>query len=215
MGKSKYYVVWKGVQPGIYDNWETCKAQTLGFAEAKYKSFDSLADAQAALKNGWEAYFSISPKAPPPNTPLPVAALPAATRRPILPSISVDAACSGNPGVVEYQGVDTATKQRLFYYKLPQGTNNIGEFLAIVHALAMLQKSGQLRLPIYSDSQNAIAWVKAKQPKTTLERNTHTQLAFEMLDRAVAWLQNNTFKNPVLKWQTDTWGENPADFGRK
>jgi len=60
----------------------------------------------------------------------------------IIPSISVDAACAGNPGILEYQGVNTATKEVLFKRgPFPVGTVNLGEFLAIVHGLSYLKNS--------------------------------------------------------------------------
>ena len=45
---------------------------------------------------------------------------------------AVDAACSGNPGPMEYRGIDLATGAEIFHFGPVHGTNNIGEFLAIV-----------------------------------------------------------------------------------
>jgi ribonuclease HI len=130
-------------------------------------------------------------------------------------SISVDAACSGNPGPMEYRGVITATKQEIFRIgPFPMGTNNIGEFLALVHGIALLKKQGS-NMPIYSDSVNALGWVKKKAAKTKLPRSEKTEQLFQLLDRAEEWLRNNTYTNPLLKWETEVWGEIPADFGRK
>ena len=72
---------------------------------------------------------------------------------------AVDAACSGNPGPMEYQAIDLATGAQVFHFGPVHGTNNIGEFLAIVHALALLDKQGVTGKTIYSDSHNAILWV--------------------------------------------------------
>ena len=55
---------------------------------------------------------------------------------------AVDAACSGNPGPMEYQCIDLATGAQVFHFGPIHGTNNIGEFLAIVHALALMEKQG-------------------------------------------------------------------------
>jgi ribonuclease HI len=127
----------------------------------------------------------------------------------------VDAACAGNPGKLEYQGVETGTKRVLFSMgPFPQGTVNIGEFLAIVHGLAFLKKHNSL-LPIYSDSRTAISWVKNKVIKTNLERNKKTEELFVLVERAVEWLKDNQYSNKILKWETEFWGENPADYGRK
>ena len=53
---------------------------------------------------------------------------------------AVDAGCSGNPGPMEYRGVDMRTGKQIFHFGPIQGTNNIGEFLAIVHALALMEQ---------------------------------------------------------------------------
>ena len=132
----------------------------------------------------------------------------------ILDSLSVDAACSGNPGVMEYQGVRTFDKERIFHKKFPLGTNNIGEFLALVHGLSYMKKHN-LKQPIYSDSVNAIAWVKQKKCKTKLPRTEETEELFQFVERAEAWLHNNTYTTTILKWDTENWGEIPADFNRK
>ncbi len=129
-------------------------------------------------------------------------------------SWSVDAACSGNPGPMEYRGVDNRTGQELFRIGPVRGTNNIGEFLAIVHALAFQQKLG-VSIPIYSDSVNAMGWVKAKNARTKLPNTANTKIVWELINRATTWLQNNNYNTKILKWDTTKWGENPADFGRK
>lgn len=94
------------------------------------------------------------------------------------------------------------------------GTNNIGEFLAIVHGLAYLKKNN-LGMVLYSDSVNAINWVRAKQCRTKLAMTPETQHLYDIIRRAEAWLHNNRYTTQILKWDTDCWGEIPADFGRK
>ena len=128
---------------------------------------------------------------------------------------AVDAACSGNPGPMEYQAIDLQTGYRVFHFGPVRGTNNIGEFLAIVHALAL---AWQQRLPdktIYSDSYNAILWVKKRKCKTKLERTPDTEQLYQIIERAERWLQTHDYHNPIIKWETSKWGEVPADFGRK
>ncbi|MBK8703695.1 MAG: ribonuclease H family protein [Saprospiraceae bacterium] len=203
----KYYVVWQGHTPGIYDSWTDCQLQIKAFPNAQYKSFDSRQAAEAAFKGNYWTYAKTAGSKPTPK--------PASRSSIVWESISVDAACSGNPGVMEYQGVDTSTGHRLFHKKFNMGTNNIGEFLAIVHALALLQKEGKRQMPIYSDSVNAMKWVKQKKAKTKLELNAQTAELHEVIKRAENWLAANTYDNPLLKWETESWGEIPADFGRK
>ncbi len=127
---------------------------------------------------------------------------------------AVDAACSGNPGNMEYQCIDLATGARVFHFGPVYGTNNIGEFLAIVHALALMEQKG-LHKTLYSDSYNAILWVSKKKCKTTLERNEKTRRLYDIIARAEAWLLRHPVQVPIIKWETAQWGEIPADFGRK
>ena len=214
MPKQKFYVVWRGRKPGVYDNWADCKQQVEGFGEAAYKAYATLEDAEEAFWRGKEeaqpAQAVAGQDDKTSGTPLPAAA-----PRPYdEDAIAVDAACSGNPGPMEYRGVDLRSGRELFHLGPLHGTNNIGEFLAIVHALALLKKQGVKRT-VYSDSRNALLWVRQKQCKTRLERNAQTEGLFQLIDRAVMWLRNNKIEVPLLKWQTKEWGEVPADFGRK
>jgi len=209
MPKQKYYVVWKGKEPGIYLRWSECEKQIKGFEGALYKSFEVKEQAEKAYEsNPWQF---IGKKVVKQITPEQRAKF----GSPVSDSLSVDAACSGNPGVLEYRGVDTQSGIQLFRRgPFPEGTINIGEFLAIVHGLAYLAQR-QSNFPVYSDSRTAIKWVKDKAIKTKLERSPKNEKLFELVDRAIVWLQNNRYSNPVLKWETEAWGENPADFGRK
>ncbi|MGN0087058.1 MAG: RNase H family protein [Alloprevotella sp.] len=132
-----------------------------------------------------------------------------------LNALAVDAACSGNPGPMEYRGVYLRTGKEVFHFGPVYGTNNIGEFLAIVHALALLKQQRLPAMPIYSDSLNALTWVRNKRCRTKLPRTPETEQLHQLIARAEKWLHTNTYDNPVLKWQTQEWGEVPADFGRK
>jgi len=129
-------------------------------------------------------------------------------------AIAVDAGCSGNPGPMEYQGVYLGNEQRLFHFGPIQGTNNIGEFLAIVHALALI-KQNNWNMKVYSDSVSGMAWVRNRKAKTTLVRNEQTSQALDLVARAEKWLRQNPLHAEVRKWNTEEWGEIPADFGRK
>ena len=203
MQKRKYYVVWKCVEPGIYDSWDESKKQVDGFSGALYKSFATKEEAVNAFRSDPPVYFRRRKKAAPVSGQI------------IKESLSVDAACSGNPGRMEYRGVDTATGEVIFHAgPFERGTNNIGEFLAIVHALALLKKQ-QLNIPVYSDSENGMLWVQQKKCNTKLQPVEKNRPVFDLIRRAETWLQNNTYSNPVLKWDTRRWGEIPADFGRK
>lgn len=203
-------MVWDGYEPGIYKTWDECKQQTHGYPEAKFKAFENLADAQEAFLSPYWDFIGKNKKPETGN-----AELRAKVGEPIADSISVDAACSGNPGKMEYQGVYTKTKEKIFLQgPFENATNNIGEFLALVHALALLKQKNS-DLPIYSDSLTAIGWVKKKKTKTLLEKSENNKIVFELIERAEKWLANNTYTTQILKWETEAWGEIPADFGRK
>lgn len=208
--KQKYYVVWKGRKTGIFNTWAECTNQIHGFPDAIYKSFKTLQAAEEAFKSDSNNYIGqdiFDSELSEEQIKL--------LGDPILESISVDGAWNTFTGVVEYQGVETKTQKVLFRAgPFEDGTNNIVEFLSIVHALAYC-KQKNLSLPIYSDSRNAIGWVKNKTQKTNHQQSEKNKKLFELLDRAVKWLNENEYSNEILKWETKAWGENPADFGRK
>lgn len=206
--KQKFYVVWKGRNTGVFDSWAECSTQVSGYPGAEYKSFDSHEAAEQAFRNRYDDYKGKH-----------VSSLTAQRLReigePDRDSYAVDAACSGYPGPVEYRGVCTRTRKELFRegpYR--HGSNNIGEFLALVHALKLL-KQKELALPVYSDSAIAILWVKNKRCNTKVPRNEANTELFNLIERAEDWLAKNDYPNPILKWETEAWGEIPADFGRK
>ena len=210
MAKNKYYVVWQGRLCGVFDNWNDCKAQVHEFEGAKYKSFETKQEADKAFFDGYKTYFNKNANVNRSNS-----FIFSDSETPALNSLSVDAACNMVTGQMEYQGVHTATNELWFKQgPFPKASNNIGEFLALVHGLALL-KQKNINIPVYSDSITAIAWVRQKKHKSIVLPTEENEVIFDLLQRAELWLQNNTFKNPVIKWNTKKWGEIPADFGRK
>ncbi len=219
MAKQKYYVVWKGRRKGVYNSWEACSAQVSGFAGAQYKAFDSLQAAESAYHSAYNDYVGKTTVTKDGvYTTLPTSTLgkwKTARVKPLLPSICVDAACAGVPGPVEWRGVETESGKELFKVgPYPDGTNNIGEFLAIVRGLIWLNEKN-ISWPLYSDSHNAILWVNLKKCRTKMDHTQQNAPLFTLISAAEGWLAENNFLNPVLKWETEDWGENPADFGRK
>ena len=207
MGRNpKYYVVWKGRKTGVFSTWEACAAQVQGFPGAQYKSYAS----RQAAEQAYRGKYSVQAAKPVGGgnwlfSPDP----------PISASWCVDAACSGSPGPMEYRGVDLDSGKELFRRGPYQhGTNNVGEFLAIVHALQLLEKKKRA-LCVYSDSSTAISWVKKKHCNTRLSADDMNAPLFELIARAEDWLDQHTYSNPLLKWDTEAWGEIPADFNRK
>jgi ribonuclease HI len=210
MKQKKHYVVWFGNPTGIFDSWEKCKKAITGITGAQYKSFSTLAEAKKAFDGDYKDYVGKGSKKK---------TLSKAEKEkfgePNLYSIAVDAASSGNPGIMEYRGVDTQTHKQLFHQgPFQQGTNNIGEFLALVHGLAYLKKNNSDRI-LYTDSKIAMGWVKAMKCRTKLEQTSKNKALFELISRAEVWLKTNTYSTTIVQWETKAWGEIPADFGRK
>lgn len=223
--KNSYYVVWRGHTPGIYIGWEECRKQVDGFENAKYHSYPTFDRAKQAFDKSVKDFedddqsdteseqhiqsiLNESPVAEREQVAI-------TGTEPIFDSIAVDAACSGNPGPMEYRGVRINTGEQLFRQgPFSGGTNNIGEFLAIVHALAHFKRLN-LNTASCSDSKIAIGWVKAKKCKTELSPNENNTRVFDLIARAEKWLDENVYENEIFKWNTEAWGENPADFGRK
>lgn len=196
MAKKKWYVVWKGKNPGIYSTWAECEKQVKGFKGAKFKSFPSYEEAEAAFNNS-------AAKSETENGSY------------ITESISVDAGSHGNPGPVEYRGVYTKTEEVVFAHPgFKKGTNNMAEFLGIVHALQYLKKQ-KSAMPVYSDSATAIGWVERKKANSTLVRDADSREIWEDIRRAESWLKEHTWENPIYKWDTNNWGEIKADYQRK
>jgi ribonuclease HI len=207
MPKEKFYVVWKGRKTGIFTSWVECEQQVKGFVGAEFKSFGSRAEAESAFGSAYEAYK---------GKPSSMGKWKEASVQPLIPSFCVDAACSGSPGKLEYRGVETESGKEIFRFgPFPDGTNNVGEFLAVVHALTWMVKHDR-KLPVYSDSENAIAWVYTGKCNTKLKHTPKNAPIFIMIRSAENWLAENELDDDeVLKWDTELWGEIPADFGRK
>lgn len=206
MPKKKYYVVWEGYNPGIYESWDECRKQIDGYPGAVYKSYK---DKESAIEAFNSDFTDCIKKKPADNK------LKKMTSSPVLESISVDAACNTKNKVMEYQGVETKTGKIIFKQgPYEGGSNNIGEFLAIVHALAHCKKNN-ISLPIYTDSLTAMKWVKDKKVNTKVLEEEYNKELFDLIRRAESWLKNNQWNNKLLKWETAQWGEIPADFGRK
>lgn len=210
--RRKFYVVWQGLSPGIYDSWEECQAQVEGVAGARYKAFPTIEDATAAFRGSYEDQATLL---------LAMARRQPAMTDPMSPdirtdAIAVDGACASNPGPMEYRGVEVATGREIFHVgPLAGGTNNIGEYLALIHALALLDQRGDRTTPVYSDSVTAQSWLRRRHSNTKIERTAANAQVFNLLERADRWLATHRPMNPVLKWNTEQWGEIPADFGRK
>lgn len=214
----KFYVVWNGRSPGIYDSWEEAKAQVDGFAGARYKAFAEQDAATRAFRGSPDEQKSM------------LRSIAAHTQRTaglatfnidahpdvIADAIAVDGACSRNPGPIEYRAVDVVTGAEVFHAGPFQGgTNNIAEYLGLVHALAFLDKTGNSHTVVYSDSRTALSWLRRGGHRSNVAPSGSNAKIMELLARADAWVQAHPIHARVLKWDTDRWGEIPADFNRK
>jgi len=216
--------VWSGKEPGIYDSWTECEAQVKGVEGSKFKGFKTREEAEVAFVGSPSDYIATPVRGKKADKKPDLSALPE-SEHPLYPALAVDGACSGNPGKMEYRGVDAATGAEFFHFgPVLGGTNNIGEFLAIVHALALMkqwaatrpeQAEELLTMRIYSDSRTAQSWVRKRKCGTKLQLTEENAELFRVIQRAENWLAVNTYRNPIVKWQTEKWGEIPADFGRK
>ena len=217
----KYYAVFRGRIPGVYDNWDDALEQVESFPGALYKGYKTSAEASEAFRKSENAVDSAELRnlllkaSEKRNTEIHIEAMEGYPPEVDLEAWAVDASCLKNPGTMEYRGVELKSGKELFRVgPFEQGTNNIGEFLAIVHAMALMYRNGEYH-NIYSDSKTGMSWVKNKCIKTNLKPSDANKKIFELMARGLAWLQTHTFPAKVMKWETEKWGEIPADFGRK
>lgn len=219
--RKRFYVVWVGREPGVYDDLNDALAQVDDFPGARFKSYASSTEAAEAYRRGVQKQekqeLATLLSGGRDSAPIPSSGKPDYFSFPEidLDGWAVDAACSGNPGVMEYRGVELMTGREIFRVgPFQRSTNNIGEFLAIVHALALQFSKGE-KHTIYSDSKTGMAWVRNRKVKTQLKRDAKSEQSFRMMERALSWLNTHSYDTKILKWDTDRWGEVPADFGRK
>ena len=213
MSARKFYVVWDGRAPGIYDSWEEARLQIEGFPNARYRAYGSQEEATRAFRGDARQEMALYRQ----MAARKAEAVNYAAMNIRGDAIAVDGACSRNPGPMEYRGVSVGTGKEIFRVgPVANATNNIGEYLAIIHAAALLKQRGDFTTPIYSDSRTALAWIRAGHHRSKIVPNAGNARACDLLRCADAWLAaNGPIRNPLLKWDTENWGEIPADFGRK
>lgn len=159
----KFYVIWVGREPGIYTDWPTAQKQVMKFAGAKYKSFTSKAEADAAFSDGSVSSVaktttkSSGPKQSGNNLSAP----------PIKTDVVIycDGGCDPNPGkagsgVAVYQ--DDALIQLWYGVFNPNGTNNTAELSALFYSLQLAQHATTqgLSAQILCDSMYSIQCIR-------------------------------------------------------
>ena len=200
MPRSKYmfYVVWNGRQTGLFTSWSDCEGSVKGFPNAQYKGFKNRDEADAALKMDPNHFMG---NTQPNHSDI------------ITDSWCADAACNQETKVMSYRICETSSGKPVHQYgPFEDGTNNIGEFLAVCTALAFLKQEKSSKA-IYTDSKTALAWIRNK--KANSKSIVPGSQVSKLITRAETWLQNNNYENPILKWDTAQWGEIPADYGNK
>ena len=162
----KFYVVWRGVKTGVFDDWPTTLALVDGFPGARYKSFPTRAEAESAFRSG----------APPRNTGSTSGARPRVLRTDHADAVAAfdsvifcDGACEPNPGKAgSGMAVYRAGAISSLWYGAynPFGTNNTAELNALLQALmfARLELEANRTVQVRSDSTyglNAVTkWAK-------------------------------------------------------
>ena len=205
----KRYVVWKWKTPGIYTNWNQCKAQVQGFPDARYKSYTSSSEAQ----NAYELWYNASK-----STLLRVPEL-IKSGQVSANSICTDAACQGNPWNLEWRGVDTQSWKQLFRSNVyTEWTVNIGEYIALLQGMKYLIDTQRSDWSIYTDSRVAMSRVKNWKHKSQLNwTNYNTKLKHVLDQWGLRSEANRVYidQMKIVKRKTKERGEIPADFGRK
>jgi len=171
----KFYVVWQGRTPGIYTDWNSCKAQVEKFAGAKYKAFPTQAEAQQAFAGG-AASSSIRSTSKSSST---VKKKPAVNgiktytaaeidAMPLDVKIFTDGGCEPNPGqagsgMAIYRSENGKAHISELWYGLynPMGTNNTAELNALYQALKMakIESEQGKSVAIFCDSKYSIQCV--------------------------------------------------------
>ena len=201
MAEKKRYVVRNWKETWIFEDWTSVQPIVSWFSWAKFKWFSSRSEAEQAFQNWPDEYYQPKKKWNEKDLPF------------VKKSIAVDAACSSATGVMEYKGIDLVSEKEIFNFSFPEGTNNIWEFLAIVHGLSWLKTEKKDDYSLYSDSRNAIGRVKEKRCKTNFVPKDEKLM--EIIKRAENWLKTNSYTTEILKRDTENRWEIPADFWRK
>ncbi len=220
----KFYVVWAGREPGIYTDWPSAQKQVIKFAGAKYKSFTSKAEAEAAYASGATnpgnksaAKTTSSRTASRTNQGNNLSAPPIKTDV----VIYCDGGCDPNPGKAG-SGVALYHNDRLtqLWYGIynPQGTNNSAELNALYFSLQLAQhaiKQG-LSAQIMCDSMYSIQCIRdwaAGWEKNGWKRKTGAIINLDIIKQAYALY--NDIKDKVLlshvKAHAGTEGNELAD----
>lgn len=211
----KYYVVRKGVTPGIYRSWSECQMQVTGYPNAEYKSFKKKEDAISYMQGvSTRPSRNLREERKTAREHYDTYGLPAEKY------LVVDGGTRGNKGDgssrVEYQIYDNQARDIVYNSAEYVGTSNIAEFLGLVGAIRYQQENNLTDHVIYTDSNVALRWYENQSVKTRLDRTSlGADRTYAQLKADVEYLKSLSIVPDVRKWETRAWGENPSDFGRK
>lgn len=172
MAKKKYYVVWSGRQTGIFNDWTTTHAMVDRFPGARYKAYDSEAEAQRALRAGKDIHAAPKSEQRPRSKAAATSAAPAGELDLEHPTASpasgfqvrifCDGAADPNPGhagsgiAVYRDGILAELWYGLYH---PNGTNNTAELNALHRSLAFAERdlAAGKSVQVLSDSKYALS----------------------------------------------------------
>lgn len=176
----KFYVVWEGREKGIFTDWDTCKKQVEKFPGARFKSFESEQEAQAAFRGTGKSTSAArtvqavdlvqsEPSAVAGKRPSSAKKVKTYTTNDISAmafdtKIFTDGGCEPNPGKAG-SGLAVYRDEKIdaLWYGLynPNGTNNTAELNALHQGLLIAQEelAKARSVAIFCDSQYAIQCV--------------------------------------------------------
>jgi len=161
----KFYVVWHGREPGIYTDWESCRKQVDKFNGARYKSFPTREEAEAAFNGTKSTASKTAGRAPARRRPAArtvktySAAEIEAMEVPV--KIFTDGGCEPNPGkagsgVALYR--DGELEELWYGLYTPHGTNNTAELGALYRGLKLAEgeRAAGRSVALFCDSKYAV-----------------------------------------------------------
>lgn len=160
----KFYVVWQGRETGIFTDWNTCKKQVDAFAGARYKSFKTRAEAQAAFAGSAAPKSSSLVKKKSTKQTVKTYTADEIAAMALDTKIFTDGGCEPNPGNAG-SGIAVYRNNLIdeLWYGLyePHGTNNTAELHALHQALIMAESEADLgrSVAIFCDSKYSIQCV--------------------------------------------------------
>ena len=201
MAKKKYYVVFIGRKPGIYNEWfgaNGAEIQINGFSGARYQGFATLSDAKQAFNQFRKTNHVQRQKKTSPITERQIQE-PVPGRTKI--TMYTDGGCIYNPGPGGYGVVLIKGKQKKEYsgsYRLT--TNNRMELMACIIGLKKIKTASSVVL--YSDSKYVVngitkGWAKRWQANNWMRNKTDRAENVDLWEQLLDLCQKHSVQ---FKW---------------